>query len=54
MTSLGTTASMVSSANNQLAQIAGRLDVFLQEPLDVSSFTVVNGSLLLELKVPQR
>lgn len=51
MMSLGTTADTISSADDQLAQIARKLDGLLKEPVDVSSFTLTHGSLLSELKV---
>lgn len=53
MTSLGTSIAMILSADNQVAQIAEKLDDLLQEPMDISSFTLAHGSQLLELKVLQ-
>lgn len=44
---------MISSADNRMAQIAGKLDGLLREPQDISSFTLAHGSLLSELKVLQ-
>lgn len=44
---------MISSADNEIAQIAGKLDDLLREPQDISSFTLAHGSLRSELKVLQ-
>lgn len=53
MTSLGNATNLISSADDQIGQIAGKLDGLLQEPLDISSFALAHGGLLLELKVLQ-
>lgn len=51
MTSLGKTADVIVSADDQIALITEKLDRILRESVDISSFTLADSRLVSDLKV---
>lgn len=51
MTSVGNTADLILSADDQIALIKEKVDRILRESVDISSFTLSDPRLLPDLKV---
>lgn len=51
MTSVGSTADLILSADDQTALISEKLDHVLRESVDISSFTLADPRLVSDLKV---